>query len=488
MLTPSIYEGMKSIYDYAVETDEKFIEKSRHDPKIKSQGVLKIFQTCLKDIPSLNNHALEKELSRIKQTCKCSDWFDDLIKAVIKSNIVLLTFSTSKHQSPLVNEKYHERIDPRDFIHKCYIEVAGTLYNNPHLFWHEYPSIEIKRNQMQVYKLIDKAIRNAILKSLPTRFILREYLENDYVKEEDLPNDSQYMNIKSMIERDLHGGAKYNKEDNYYSKHYGGNESDLEKNLLDNPDESSDDTTNISNSSNSDQTENISETTETIQHKLKNITKSINSDESSESHQSNESKGSFGSIGSIDSRKSLGDSLGSLNNMSIGSLNTRESLNNHSDKSINNHSVKSLNNHSDKSLNNHSDKSINNHNDKSINNHNDKSINNNNDKSINNHNDKSINNNNDKSINNNNDKSLNNNNDKSIKNIPTFDDEIKNLLKRNNITDLTQTQKLDKKNNNTKISEIIQQAGNKSVQNLAKNKNNNISESEKSKFFAEFMK
>ena len=63
--------------------------------------------------------------------------FDDLVKAVIKSNIVLLTFSTSNKQSDLVNNKYHETIDVNDFVHKCYIESARVIYNNPQLFWHD---------------------------------------------------------------------------------------------------------------------------------------------------------------------------------------------------------------------------------------------------------------------------------------------------------------------------------------------------------------
>ena len=103
IMTPFLYEGLKSVYGYALEADGQFEEKAKNDPSIQSPGILKIFQTCLREIPSLNNHSIENETNRIKDKSKCSDWFDDLVKAVIKSNIVLLTFSTDKNPSELVN-------------------------------------------------------------------------------------------------------------------------------------------------------------------------------------------------------------------------------------------------------------------------------------------------------------------------------------------------------------------------------------------------
>jgi len=208
-MTPFLYEGLKSVYNFALDADRQFEEKARNDPSVQSPGVLKIFQTCLRELPSLNNHAIEQETTRIKDKSKCSDWFDDLIRAVIKSNIVLLTFSTNKNQSDLVNEKFHERIESKDFVHKCLIESARSVYNNPELFWHKYPTIEIKRNQREICDLIRVAIKEAIRKMLPMKLILTEYLKNEYVKETyDVSkgmSDSQYMNVKAMVRRDLYG-------------------------------------------------------------------------------------------------------------------------------------------------------------------------------------------------------------------------------------------------------------------------------------------
>jgi hypothetical protein len=210
IMTPFLYEGLKSVYNYALDADNEFNKKAKNDPTIHSPGILKIFQTCLKEIPTLNNHSIENETNRIKDKSKCSDWFDDLVKAVIKSNIVLLTFSTNKDQSELVNDKFHDRIQTKDFVHKCLIESARAIYNNPELFWHEFPTIEIKRNQREICDLIKIAIKEAIRKMLPMKMILKEYLQNEYVKDtpQDISknmNEAQYMNIRAMVNRDLHG-------------------------------------------------------------------------------------------------------------------------------------------------------------------------------------------------------------------------------------------------------------------------------------------
>ena len=211
ILTPFIYEGIKSTYTYACNVHNEFLERGKSDPTNKSPGVLKLFQLTLKEIPTLNSNTIDAETTRIKSQCKCADWFDDLVKAVIKSNIILLTFSNPKKRPEIIKEEYHNKIDIRDFIHKCYIESARYIYNNPELFWHDYPTLEIKRNQREACELIRKAIAEAIRRMLPIKLILKEYLQNNF-EDNDNDNDitkpiseSNYMKIQSMINRDLHG-------------------------------------------------------------------------------------------------------------------------------------------------------------------------------------------------------------------------------------------------------------------------------------------
>ena len=191
VLVPLIYEGIQSTYNYATEQCNKLDELVQLNPNIKNPGIIKIFQSCLKEIPSLSAIAIEEETKRIKEFSRCSEWFDDLVKAVIKSYIVLLTYNTSGKTCKLVNEKYHEKININEFIHKCYIECSMTFFNNPELFWTGHSKEIIQTCRTMSYKYIKQAIIDAIHKMLPIKAILQEYLQNDYIveppKKETLP-------------------------------------------------------------------------------------------------------------------------------------------------------------------------------------------------------------------------------------------------------------------------------------------------------------
>lgn len=191
ILSPLIYEGIKSIYEKA-QALEAIYKKSSNNP-----GILKIFQICLKDIPNLNKLALENETNRIKEKSKCSEWFDALLMSVIKSNIILLTFN-AKNKSNIIEEKHHEKIDTSLFIHKCYIECSKVFYNCPEIFWHNYAPLEIKKNQKEIFDIIKNGIKEAIRKSLPIKLILDEYLTNDI----EIESDRKYIQIKSLIDKD----------------------------------------------------------------------------------------------------------------------------------------------------------------------------------------------------------------------------------------------------------------------------------------------
>ena len=122
VLTPLLYEGLISIYANAKDYHIDIEEKAKVTPNIQVPSILKIFQIFMKNTPSWNANTISTETSRIKEKSKCSGWFEELIQAVIKSNIVLLTFNVSNKESDIVNQKYHQKIRSEDFIHKCYIE------------------------------------------------------------------------------------------------------------------------------------------------------------------------------------------------------------------------------------------------------------------------------------------------------------------------------------------------------------------------------
>ena len=183
IISPLIYEGFKSMYDRAVELEKQYIAAMLEDETVRNPGVLKIFQYILKGVPQLNSSLIETEMIRIRDSSKNADIFEKLIRAVFKSYIVLLTYNASGKECVLVRERYHERIEIKDFIHKIYIETAKHIYNTPDLFWHNYSQLEIKKNQKDILQIINNSINDATLKVLPLNDILTEYLKNDYIQE-----------------------------------------------------------------------------------------------------------------------------------------------------------------------------------------------------------------------------------------------------------------------------------------------------------------
>jgi hypothetical protein len=163
MLTPSIYEGINSIY-----LEVKNIAKDGEE--------LKMFQGFLAKIPTWTENIIADEASRIKRVNeKNADIIDDLIRAVIQSNILLLT-STNLADKQRVLKEFNINLNYEKFIHNIYIEVAKIFYNYPFLFYHKMNALEYKKNQLKAHKLIKEAIEEAIRKMLPLQLILKKYL------------------------------------------------------------------------------------------------------------------------------------------------------------------------------------------------------------------------------------------------------------------------------------------------------------------------
>lgn len=201
IMAPLMYEGIKSMYVVAMNYDKTYQKAALDNPGVENPGILKIFQHLLKGIPNLGSSRIDAETTRIRDNSKYADIFESLVKAVIKSNIILLTFNASGKKCKLIHDKIHEKTDIKLFIHKCYIECAKQFYNYPELFWHEYSTLEIKKNQRDIIEIIKKAVVEAIRRSLPMKEIIDEYLRNDYIEEEET-EEKKYIKIKNMLDKE----------------------------------------------------------------------------------------------------------------------------------------------------------------------------------------------------------------------------------------------------------------------------------------------
>ena len=90
-----------------------------------------------------------------------------------------------------------------------YCECARELWNNPDLLFHNYPPLEIKRNQRKCLSIIKDCIREAIRKLIPVRHILKIYLGEDIELNnvndefEKVLTDAEEKNLPKMIKKDL---------------------------------------------------------------------------------------------------------------------------------------------------------------------------------------------------------------------------------------------------------------------------------------------
>ena len=210
ILTPIVHEGIQYIYNQAKNNSG-------------SSDTLKTFQNLLKKIPEWEDKILTKEYNRIIiKTKKNSPWIVELVRAVIKANITILTVNK-------IPENVYEEINILNFIHLIYIETARKLWNNPFLFYHDYPSLEIKRNLRDSLQLIDNSIVSAIRKILPMNIILQKYLgdNTNYGKEFNFDinvNAEELKNIPLLLELDsehyTHTPTKRSEQSNYSKEEY----------------------------------------------------------------------------------------------------------------------------------------------------------------------------------------------------------------------------------------------------------------------------
>lgn len=163
ILSPILYEGILSIYIDGIKN-------------CSSGSELKIFQSLLKSIPDWDQNLLQNEVNRIKIASNCN-YLDDLIKCVIKVNILIL-----------MNNEFDEElynININHFIHNCYKTIAKDFYQNPELLYHNNKPLDIKKNQRISIDLIKNSIKNTILKMLPINILLESFLNEDILQKKD---------------------------------------------------------------------------------------------------------------------------------------------------------------------------------------------------------------------------------------------------------------------------------------------------------------
>ena len=211
VLSPLIYEGLTSIYTEALNVSNC------------ADNILKVFQSFLRKIPKWTPEMIKQETDRILQNSKSVNWLSNLVKATIKTNMIMLTYNPHLKLQNKIDSKYYKNINLEDFIHKIYIECARELWNNPYLMYHQYPPIELKRNQRDTILLVKDAIKEAIRRLLPLKELLEIYLD-DELEQNDIPDFDRNIteigerNIQKLINKDLKDELKNNLKEELINK------------------------------------------------------------------------------------------------------------------------------------------------------------------------------------------------------------------------------------------------------------------------------
>lgn len=184
MMAPSIFQGLKQIFDDSVKLALSTNQKDKY---------LMTFQNMLTQIPKWNNDIIEAETERIKETTHCN-YIEDLITCV---HVIQLKALTCVRVSQ--NEKDVEINIPKlpDFVHRVYINTARVIYSNIYLFEQEILPIQIQQNYNKVDQIIKENIIQTIRQSMPVEELLRAYLEERVSKALDkTPSQKPSVNLE----------------------------------------------------------------------------------------------------------------------------------------------------------------------------------------------------------------------------------------------------------------------------------------------------
>ena len=180
-----IFDGVKSIYD-----DSKDLYN-----KNSSSSQLFIFRTLSEKVPEWNNEMVVNETDRIIESSKC-DYLEDLLTAVFISHTKIL-MSIGSNNSERINLTVPKL---SNFIHKCYINIARSLWKNPLLFSENISGLEYQRNLNTIESIISDGIENTIRFSLPVKDIIKGQLDLQDKPEKEEKHDDNTLLLNKLKE------------------------------------------------------------------------------------------------------------------------------------------------------------------------------------------------------------------------------------------------------------------------------------------------
>lgn len=174
ILTPLIIDGYKSILEESLKMCKANNELEKY---------LMTFQNLISRIPKWNAAIIETERKRIVERSGCN-YLEDLVTCVHVIQMKIMTAMRVGHKQKKIDINI-PRLD--EFLHKCYINSARSLYKNVYLFEVGIAPLQIQKNQRETEVIVQESVLNTIRESIPVEAILKAYMdqtvENEIVEE-----------------------------------------------------------------------------------------------------------------------------------------------------------------------------------------------------------------------------------------------------------------------------------------------------------------
>ena len=115
-------------------------------------NILKSFQDGLAAIGTWNSYQIDQMYERIQTHSKCG-YFQDLIKStfVVYVKIHMLSHGIKDNNSLRIRIPANA-----NFIHRCLVTCASSIWKRPYLFYHNVRSLEKRTNMNEVDTIIRK--------------------------------------------------------------------------------------------------------------------------------------------------------------------------------------------------------------------------------------------------------------------------------------------------------------------------------------------
>jgi hypothetical protein len=178
ILSPTIVQGLKSIFDEALKLCVDNNEKDKY---------LMTFQNFLTRVPKWNPAIIDNEKTRIVETSGCA-YLEDLVTCV---HIIQLKALTCVRVGSKQKKIDIDVPSLSNFIHTIYIHVARKIYTNIYLFEKNIAPLQIQKNNREIELIVKECILNAIRDSVPVESILRAYMDE---------TDEQDVEVKEVEE------------------------------------------------------------------------------------------------------------------------------------------------------------------------------------------------------------------------------------------------------------------------------------------------